>query len=149
NRCTDPGVCKSGECIQPPTDCSQFDDGCHVGVCNPENGCHPSPREFGTACDDGFGCTDGDQCDGCGDCFGSTASSGFVCRDVAGNCDMQEVCDGTSVDCPSDSFVSSLSVCRTTAGVCDVAEHCTGSTADCPPDSFASATLTCRTSGGV
>jgi hypothetical protein len=49
-------------------------------------------------------------------------------------CDQAESCDGASVTCPADVFVSSSTVCRSSAGICDVAESCDGTTAQCPAD---------------
>ena len=71
---------------------------------------------------------------GVGVCSHVPGNAGTVCRAKAGPCDVREVCDGTSADCPADQFEPSTTECRAKAGDCDVAEFCTGTSADCPPD---------------
>src|SRR5262249_1752594 len=108
-----------------------------------------------------------------------TPVAGTVCRASAGECDIAEVCDGRSLDCPADakqpSGTSCTSdgnpctldqcdgtnvtcqhppgnagvVCRPSAGVCDVAETCTGTSPQCPADAFASSATECRAAAGV
>jgi hypothetical protein len=59
---------------------------------------------------------------------------GTVCRAVAGDCDVAEICDGTNGQCPFDSFLASGTSCRPATGECDIAESCTGLSASCPSD---------------
>lgn len=92
------------------------------------------------------------DCDVADVCSGSSgtcddAKSTAECRPAAGVCDVAESCDGVSNDCPADDFVAASVECRASAGVCDPAEHCTGSSADCPAD--AKSTAACRPSAGV
>ena len=47
-------------------------------------------------------------------------------RANAGNCDLAEVCSGTTAECPPDAVQSAGTACRAAAGPCDVAEVCTG-----------------------
>ena len=82
-------------------------------------------------------------CDGEGKCGIGPKTAGTVCRPVAGTCDLPEVCDGASLDCPPDQFRPASVVCRPPAGPCDVAEQCTGSSAQCPPDVFRSSGFQC------
>ena len=60
NSCTSGNTCTNGSCVfQNAVDCSNLDDECNVGVCDPSNGaCNAEPVADGTACsDDGLTCT--------------------------------------------------------------------------------------------
>ncbi|MFO7561034.1 MAG: hypothetical protein R6X02_00195 [Enhygromyxa sp.] len=62
------GVCGGGMQI----DCSEFDDACNVGVCDPNSGeCAGEPANEGEPCDDDNSCTYADVCGG-GICAGSS-----------------------------------------------------------------------------
>jgi len=104
----------------------------------------------GTPCtDDGNVCTV-DVCNGstsAPECTHAAGNAGTECRASAGVCDVAEVCDGLSNDCPGDGFQPSSYECRGSAGTCDVAENCTGSSADCPAD--VKSTAECRGIAGV
>jgi hypothetical protein len=77
-------------------------------------------------------------------------AAGTVCRAaVAGGCDVQEVCTGTTDACPADVVASAGTVCRTSAGVCDVQEVCNGSSNACPANGFVAAGTVCRNSVNV
>src|SRR5438445_2381351 len=68
-----------------------------------------------------------------GDCCSSACAieaAGTVCRAVAGVCDIQETCTGSSPTCPADA--KSAALCRASAGICDVAENCDGGRDHCP-----------------
>ena len=55
----DSGVCSGGD----PVDCSDLDDACVVGVCNPDDGaCETMPANEGDPCDDQDACTVMDAC---------------------------------------------------------------------------------------
>jgi hypothetical protein len=132
-------------------------------ACDPAAGCVPKPAT--AACNDGSVCTLGDHCSGVantcvpldvlactggcltGSCDARTGcvrrAPGEVCRDVAGACDVVEVCDGMSPDCPADEVLPATIECRAAAGPCDVAEHCTGAEGVCPADTFADAAVGC------
>lgn len=73
---------------------------------------------------------------------------GFVCRPVAGACDVAEECDGVSAACPVDGFLSG-GECRAASGACDLAESCTGTSAFCPTDQVRPASFECRASAGM
>ena len=60
--------------------------------------------------------------------------AGKVCRSAAGVCDIQETCDGSSMDCPTDAKQPTTVVCRQSAGACDIQETCDGLSNDCPAD---------------
>ena len=74
---------------------------------------------------------------------------GTVCRLASGVCDITEVCDGESTDCPTDSVKDSAAVCRVSAGVCDETEMCDGSSKYCPPDSVKDTSVVCRDAAGL
>ncbi|KYF91617.1 hypothetical protein BE20_14200, partial [Sorangium cellulosum] len=119
--CLADGECLSGHCVD--------------GVC-----CN-------TACGGG---SPGD-CQACSAAAGASTNgvcgprgSGSLCRGSAGLCDVEERCNGSSVDCPADALASATTVCRAAADLCDVAETCTGRSVDCPANAFASRTTVCR-----
>jgi hypothetical protein len=87
-------------------------------------------------------------CDGEGSCP-VDAKSTAVCRGAAGVCDVVEACDGVGNACPSDDFALSSTLCRDGADLCDVAELCTGSGPTCPDDGFAPPVVVCRDAEGV
>jgi MYXO-CTERM domain-containing protein len=60
-----------------------------------------------------------------------------VCRSVAGQCDLQEFCTGSSAPCPPDVFADPSTPCRPSTGACDPEERCSGSAAACPADAYA------------
>ena len=93
------------------------------------------------------------MCDLEEDCDGATvdcpadAKSTAVCRPTAGVCDVDEVCDGIADDCPADEVAAAGTPCRLAAGVCDLEEDCDGASVDCPAD--AKSTAVCRAAAGV
>lgn len=137
------GVCDgNGQCVEcvTGTDCAS-------GVCT-NSQCEP---EVAPDCATDADCADGEVCQGdvcvtvsecvdCGSCGvcdnGSCgpALAGTVCREAAGPCDIAEVCDGVSLECPADQFVPGGTICRSQQNECDVAEVCSGFSSQCPPD---------------
>ena len=83
-----------------------------------------------------------------GSCGAVPASAGAVCRATAGPCDLAEVCDGVSTECPADVVRPSGFLCRSALGDCDVAEFCTGASGACPADAVRSSGFVCRTAAG-
>jgi len=64
----------------------------------------------------------GEQCDG-GDCCKSDCTfkpANTVCRAAAGECDVAEVCTGSSSTCPTDRYKGSNVPCLESFGVCEV-----------------------------
>lgn len=68
-------------------------------------------------------------------CFGSNRSMTFgagaaspvhVCRPRAGECDVSELCDGVSKDCPPDAVEVAGVQCREASDLCDAPEVCDG-----------------------
>lgn len=70
-------------------------------------------------------------------CTYNIVAGGTVCRPVAGDCDVAEVCSGVEAECPPDGYVGSGAVCRPAVDDADVDETCTGLSPDCPPDLLA------------
>lgn len=65
-----------------------------------------------------------------GRCGIGPRAAGAVCRAAAGECDVAEVCDGISLDCPADRFKPAGAPCTDdgiicTQDVCDGAGRCT------------------------
>ncbi|XP_028384137.1 disintegrin and metalloproteinase domain-containing protein 1a-like [Phyllostomus discolor] len=59
-------------------------------------------------------CSDGLCCFGC-----RLRNKGYVCRSAAGECDLPEYCDGTSAECPADSY-------KQDGTPCDRLHYCVG-----------------------
>ncbi len=59
---------------------------------------------------------------------------GTSCRAAVSNCDVEDVCDGKSAQCPDDSFVAAGTNCRLSMSSCDLSEVCDGVSANCAPD---------------
>ena len=120
--CTDPGQCQSGECIQPPVDCSGLENSCHDAYCDVEfQGCVAVAKENGSPCDDNDACTDRGICDDgkclttpidCSD-FGTDCSVG-ACNPQTGDCEPESLPDATS--CDDDDPCTQSDQC--TSGAC-------------------------------
>ena len=99
-------------------DCSMYDTECGLGACDENTGqCETVPAYAGDTC---------------------RAGSGDIC-------DPDEVCDGMSIDCPSNEFAPPTTICRTGSGdICDPDEFCTGvAGAACPGDFLAPPSTPC------
>lgn len=121
NDCVEGGVGSTAE------ECDGTDDSACPGECYPAG--HPLACTC-FSCGDGF-VNPGEDCDG-GDCC--TANCTFddvtVCRLAVNECDVTEVCDGTSADCPTDAFQLAGVDCtddgnECTSDVCDGTANCT------------------------
>ncbi len=77
------------------------------------------------------------------------STAGSECRPTVGGCDIAEVCSGSIVSCPSDTFQPANHECRPAAGGCDVAEVCSGISSACPQDLIRPNNFSCRPSAGV
>jgi N-acetylneuraminic acid mutarotase len=112
--CTDASGCESGFCV----DGVCCDSACGGGVADCQ------------ACSVKAGGTSNGHC--------SIAKPKTVCRPVQPGCacDVAETCDGTSAECPADTFVAAGTLCRAAAGSCDLAEVCTGNHPFCGDDDF-------------
>ena len=116
------------------TDCSDGNE-CILDSCV-EGACVHAPAQTGTPCGDlsDVDCNLPDVCDGSGHCAANTKPQGVVCRPTRGPCDVQEVCDGVTIDCPPDSYTGAERQCRGAVGLCDPPEYCSGADPQCPPD---------------
>lgn len=148
--CTVDG-CSAGDCTHTNDDAA-----CGTGMCDPAGtGADPSTgcvaagpcrdRAAGFVCRASRGdCDVEETCDGSSIECPDDAFTSGTCRASAGDCDVAEVCSGTGPDCPTDTFLPSSTSCRIVAGMCDVAEMCTGASAECPTDTFLPSSTTCR-----
>jgi len=84
-------------------------------------------------CNDNKPCTV-DSPDGAGGCTHVAGNAGATCRASAGDCDVEETCTGSDVECPTDELADATVECRASTGTCDPAETCAGDSADCPTD---------------
>jgi len=95
------------------------------------------------------------QCDLVEVCTGSSglcpsdAKSTASCRSSLGACDPAELCSGVSNDCPADVRLPNGTQCRAASGVCDVAESCDGVNTACPANGFVFAGTECRGASGA
>ncbi|MEQ8456621.1 MAG: hypothetical protein RLO52_41870 [Sandaracinaceae bacterium] len=71
-----------------------------------------------------------------GTCGPVAADRNLICRPTAGLCDLAEVCDGASTECPADEVWSDERVCREAEGACDAPERCDGESPVCPEDAL-------------
>jgi hypothetical protein len=92
------GVCANGVCCNTP--CSDECSACNlpgkIGTC--------SPKSAGAVCaDDGNACTT-DTCNGTSTvCQHAPGNAGATCRAAASQCDVAELCSGSSALCPADA----------------------------------------------
>jgi|GEM_PF-3402775 len=112
-------TCDDGACVPAPNDAfCPADASCATYVCDPILG------------DPGTGCR--------------TEYSIDICRAAAGDCDAEEICSGSSPDCPPDDKYDASRVCRDAEGLCDTVEYCDGATDHCPADALEPAGTVCR-----
>lgn len=128
--CTTSSTCQGGElCVGPRDACA----------CESDADCFDNNPCSDDKCVSLVAPLTGTKCD----YTPSQAAAAAVCRPAAGPCDVAERCDGNSITCPIDLFLSDV-VCRAAAGQCDLAERCDGARADCPADVFAGNETVCR-----
>ncbi|MFO0750734.1 MAG: MopE-related protein, partial [Myxococcota bacterium] len=146
---TDCTLRRCGDGIADP----QFDEQCDAGPGGGATTCGCSktcvfPSE-GVVCRNVAGqCDVAESCDGAGHCPTDAKLQGVQCRGADLVCDVAEVCDGVSNDCPADAKAPSTKVCRAAEGLCDVAEKCDGTNKTCPSDKVLPVDTECRASAG-
>jgi hypothetical protein len=140
--CTTSDACLNGTCSGPPVDCSNLDDDCNVGVCDPATGqCQTEPANEGGPCDDGDLCTSGDTCSA-GTCSsGSPVDCSFlddecnvgVCDPGSGKCTQEPANEGGPCEGGTGTCVAGDCVIEgecTTNEECDDGIACTVDTCD-------------------
>jgi hypothetical protein len=183
--CDNPDTCDAAGGCQPNPEPATTVCRADVGDCDVEENCDGAgecPADLfepaGTACgnDGDTVCDNPDTCNGGGLCESNSEPATTVCRQDAGECDVEEKCDGAGA-CPLDSFEPAdtscgsssdtvcdnpdtcngggacetnpepaTTVCRQDVGDCDVEEKCDGAGA-CPLDSFEPAGTSCGSAG--
>lgn len=119
-----------------------------------------------------------DACDGnAAACQHLAGNAGVTCRASAGECDLEESCNGIETNCPADVRVlngtpcsaddnpctldqcngtspvcehppgNAGTVCRPGTGECNPDDTCTGSSSECPPDQPSPAGTACTDDG--
>ena len=90
--CTEDDVCNNQVCEGTPVDCSDLDDQCNYGVCNPDTGmCEQVSVPDGWPADDGNVCTEGDMCvDGAPSGTPVQCPEGQVCDPATGECVVEQ-----------------------------------------------------------
>jgi len=132
--CTESDDCQNGVCSGKAVDCSDLNDGCNIGACNPATGfCQAVVMNEGGPCDDGDFCTTGDLCSN-GVCAGTPIPEGQSCDDGS-LCTLNEtcfggVCVGTAIDCSSQNGPCTMGVCNAQTGQCSAQPINEGLTCD-------------------
>jgi len=113
----------------------------HPDTCDGQGSCQANLVPDMTECKPGKGvCDPADVCQS-GVCVEAFAAEGDACgSNPAGECDLQDTCDGKGACI--DRVMDVSTVCRPAATECDVPETCDGSHA-CPADSFVTAGTGC------
>lgn len=146
--CTTGEVCSGGTCSGgTPTDCSNLDDQCTVGVCNPGTGaCEAQPTNENMPCDDGEACNTGEVCVA-GTCQGGSPTDCSdlddqcnvgVCNENTGACEAQPTNENMACDDGEACSVGEICV----AGACEG-----GAAVECPDSGDPCTVLACDPSG--
>jgi hypothetical protein len=99
--CTENDACDAaGVCVGTPVDCSELDDQCLVGTCDPADGlCFAAAANEGGSCDDSNACTGPDTCTG-GVCSGPEISCDDANLCTIDSCDPDVGCINEPIVCP-------------------------------------------------
>ena len=97
--------------------------------------------ELGEDCESPFGVCCTEWC--------SFRPATTLCRGIAGDCDVAEMCSGASDTCPADAVSPAATVCRASVGTCDATETCDGVNTTCPVDGKLAAGTICRATADV
>ncbi|KDO24849.1 hypothetical protein SPRG_09681 [Saprolegnia parasitica CBS 223.65] len=144
-------IAKSCSC---DTDCPQIT--CYAAPVCTRGRCAYTQKPTGAKCP-GQSCTNGGACDDdandyCNDkaeCISAFKPSTTVCRPSGGQCDVAEMCTGSSGACPIDSYAPPTMACSGSCngGPCDGQDYCDGF-GSCI-DKFLPSTTVCRVSKGA
>ena len=172
--CTHTDTCDAaGACVGVPVDCSELDDACNLGTCNPADGtCFADPANEGGPCNDGNACTGPDTCSG-GLCAGAPISCDDGDNCTVDSCDPAVGCINEAVVCPpgqacldgecvgcvgtdcagiefgcEDDDACNCFITVEGVGICHRNQPCAGlqscaSSAECPPDWACSISTCC------
>jgi hypothetical protein len=134
NPCSQNDRCREGRCVGQQIDCSEYDDDCSQGVCDPTvGGCTYGPTRMSLACDDANPCTLNDRCGDSGCIGGMPAPTTMTCNDYndcTGTSAMPDHCSGEG-RCLEGADVAAGTNCNddsecTAADSCDGNGACTG-----------------------
>lgn len=121
-------------------------------ICGLTSSLSPFAVAVSTACTADGDCDDLNPCtvDTCAapTCSHAPAGQGTLCRAATGQCDVPEVCDGTSAVCPSDAHVGDGSPCDD-GDVCTSGETCQGGLCPAGAPLICGPCTTCQSEGCV
>jgi uncharacterized repeat protein (TIGR01451 family) len=155
-QCNGAGACRfyaaGTACLsQAATPCS------NPNTCDGTGTCLDNHEPASTSCtgsSQGGVCDDdaADHCAGSSDsCVDEYQAASVVCRTDSGQCDVAELCTGTSGSCPIDAFEPNTTSCTgaSQGGVCDddAGDACSGA-ADTCIDAYEPASVVCRSDAG-
>src|SRR5205085_297509 len=155
-QCNGAGACRlfaaGTACLnQADTPCS------NPNTCDGSGTCLENHEPITTLCtgaSQGGVCDDDalDHCAGSSDsCTDVFQTAAVICRNDSGQCDVAELCTGTSGSCPADAFEPNSTPCSGSSqgGVCDddASDRCAGSSTACT-DAYQLASVICRSDAG-
>jgi len=124
NECTNDACDGFCHCTHPPkpdqTACSSDGNVCTKDVCK-GGMCLHLPEPVTMACGNPTAkgvCDNPDHCDGMGGCVEDLKPPGTICRLAVNECDLTEVCTGTSPACPLDGCKPAGSLCPDDGDIC-------------------------------
>lgn len=123
--------CSGGDCVNEPmedgTPCGGAGTCVTAATCSAGE-CLGSPEPEGQPCDDGFFCTDGEECDGSGGCVGVSRFCASESQCTVGSCNEDsKSCEQIAAEdystCTDGDPCTANDVCE--SGQCDGGQHCT------------------------
>jgi len=132
--CNGPDTCDGmGTClanlVPDGNSCGKDEDQCNFADKCMTGECISTTKPDGTSCGNAPSgiCDIPDTCSA-GTCIDHVADSSTVCRSANGDCDVAEMCDGTSKSCPANKFKPSGSSCGSSMkSECTDPDTCDGS----------------------
>lgn len=121
NLCTENDVCTAGVCGGTTKDCSDLDDKCQKGVCDPSDGqCYPDYYDLSHFCEADQDLCTIDHCDGSGTCVKDYDTD---CSYLNNGC-QEGLCEPSNGKCYTNYF--ELSTHCDNGLWCDGPDHCDG-----------------------